>query len=379
MPRIVLSAYDVARSADVAGHLWVYVQYVEGLRANGCDVWWLERLPADTPAGSAERLAEALAPFGLADRLLLYTGATDDRRWVNGAAERADDVIAEADLLLNFHYRIDAQLLRAFHRSALVDIDPGLLQLWMSERQLHVEPHDLYFTTGATVGTPDARFAGGGLPWLHIQPPVSLDQWPTANGNGGGPFTTVSSWWADEWVRDRDGFYENNKRVSFLAFRDVAAESEQPLELALNSGPKDQPDLDLLTNSGWSVRHVHHVAGTPDAYRSYIRSSRGEFSCAKPSCMRLNNGWVSDRTLCYLASGRPAVVQHTGPNLALDGGEGLLRFSTPAEAVAALQAVAVDYARHRRAARALAEEHFDARKVTSRLLELALSDARVAR
>src|SRR3954452_19864807 len=369
MPTVVLSAYDVADSTGVAGHLWVYVQYVAGLRANGCDVWWLEQVPAGGADGAAERLARTLAPFGLADRLLLYS----ESRWLNGSGERAEDVIPSADLLLNFHYGIDARLLRRFRRTALVDIDPGLLQLWISLRQLHVEPHDIYLTTGATVGTPHARFPDCGLPWRPIQPPVSVDQWPTANGNGAGAFTTVSSWWGDEWVKESDGHYENNKRVSFLAFRDVATHTDETLELALNTGPKDQPDIDLLTQSGWSVRHVQDVAGTPAAYRTYIRSSRGEFSCSKPSCMRLNNGWVSDRTLCYLASGRPAVVQHTGPNPVLDGGQGVLRFSTPDEAVAALAAIAADYDGHRRAARRLAEDHFDARRVGSRILEVALS------
>jgi hypothetical protein len=281
-------------------------------------------------------------------------------------------VVAGADLLLNFHYRIDPDVLARFRRTALVDIDPGLLQLWMSEGQLAVAPHDVYFTTGETVGTDDARFPDCGLPWRHIRPPVSLEHWPAANGNGDGAFTTVSSWWGDEWVVDRHGYYENNKRVSFLGFREVAERTDEQLELAINTGPKDRPDLDLLRASGWRLRHSLEVAGTPEDYRAYVRSSRGEFSCAKPSCARLQNGWVSDRTLCYLASARPAVVQHTGPNASLDGGEGVLRFSTPDEAVAALDAVGADYDRHRRAARTLAEEHFDARKVTARILEEAL-------
>src|SRR5436305_5604928 len=124
MPTVVLSAYNVAASAEVAGHLWVYVQYVDGLRANGCDIWWLEHVPADGADGAAERLGRTLAPFGLGDRLLLYTGSGGEQQWINGSRERADDVIASADLLLNFHYRLDVRLLRRFRRTALVDIDP---------------------------------------------------------------------------------------------------------------------------------------------------------------------------------------------------------------------------------------------------------------
>ena len=369
MPTVVLSAFEVARFERAPGHLWVYLQYVDGLRQAGCDVWWLERVPADRPV----RLAERLAPFGLADRLLLYREEDGEHRWVDDDRERADDVIARADLLLNLHYGIDARLLARFRRTALVDIDPGLLQIWLSGGQLAAAPHDLYFTTGETVGTPAARFPDCGVGWIHVRPPVSLAAWPTANGDGAGAFTTVSSWWGDEWVVEGGGFYENNKRVSFLEYAALPRLTGEDLELALSLGPGDRDDVAALRGAGWRVRDALDVASTPEAYQAYVRSSRGEFSCAKPSCVRLQNAWVSDRTLCYLASGRPAVVQHTGPNPCLDGGEGILRFSTLDEAAAALAAVGAEYEHHRRAARAIAEEHFDAAKVARRILEHALA------
>src|SRR6185295_808582 len=127
-----------------------------------------------------------------------------------------------------------------------------------------------------------------------------------------------------------------------------------------------------LQRRGWRVRLATEVAGTPEAYQSYIRRSRGEFSCAKPSCLKLQNAWVSDRTLCYLASGKPVVVQHTGPSALLPDGEGMFRFSTPEQAAAALSAVNADYERHSRAARRLAEEIFDAKKILPDLLARAL-------
>ena len=128
-----------------------------------------------------------------------------------------------------------------------------------------------------------------------------------------------------------------------------------------------------MENHGWRIRPSREVAGTPDSYQEYIQSARGEFSCAKPSCMRFQNAWVSDRTVCYLASGKRAVVQNTGPSGYLPNGEGLFRFSTLEEASAALEAVNADYPRHCRAARALAETHFDARKVIARILAVALA------
>jgi glycosyltransferase involved in cell wall biosynthesis len=118
---------------------------------------------------------------------------------------------------------------------------------------------------------------------------------------------------------------------------------------------------------------VEVALGASQAYRDYIRRSRGEFACAKPSCMRFQNAWVSDRTLCYLASGRPVVVQDTGPSRLLPNGEGMFRFNTPEQAAAALESMNADYPRHCRAARELAEAVFDARLIAARILEVAAS------
>jgi hypothetical protein len=186
-------------------------------------------------------------------------------------------------------------------------------------------------------------------------------------------FTTVSSWWGDEWITDGTNVYENNKRVSFLEFADLPCLTSQTLELALYFGRGDTQDLKILGSRGWRVRHSCDVARSPEMYRVYIQRSRGEFSCAKPSCMKFQNAWISDRTLCYLANGKPAVVQHTGPSCFLPEAEGLFRFRTLEEAACALSTIERDYERHSRLARALAEEHFDARKVVGSVLERALA------
>jgi glycosyltransferase involved in cell wall biosynthesis len=127
-----------------------------------------------------------------------------------------------------------------------------------------------------------------------------------------------------------------------------------------------------LESRGWRIRQSRQVAATPELYQSYIQQSRGEFSCAKRSCMKFQNGWVSDRTLCYLASGKPVVVQDTGPSGFLPNGEGMFRFSTAQQAAAAIEAINADYERHCRAARKLAETCFDARHVVGKILTCAL-------
>ena len=129
----------------------------------------------------------------------------------------------------------------------------------------------------------------------------------------------------------------------------------------------------MLEAKGWRVRDSEAVSSTPADYRRYVQGSRGEFSCVKPSCIRFQNAWISDRTLCFLASGKPAVVEHTGPSRFLPDHAGLVRFRSLEEAATGLEQVAGDYERHCQLARALAEEHFSATKVAASVLERALS------
>jgi hypothetical protein len=378
-PTIVLSAFDVLQYPEGGGHLSAFLQYVHGLRAEGCDVWWLEELSAsgdrESDRRTAGRLSARLAAAGLPDRLIVYSGRSEQERcWLAPGAAEAEAVIARAELLLNFHYEIDAELLARFRRTALVDIDPGLLQLWIAGGDLEVAAHDLYFTTGDTVGTAEAKFPSCGLGWMHIRPPVSLEQWSYAREEPADAFTTVSSWSSDEWVPDAaDGeWYPNSKRSSFLEYASLPGLANVALELALSIDASEHDDVALLGRNGWRVRVAAEVIATPAAYRSYVRCSAGEFSCAKPSCIRLQNGWVSDRTVCYLASGRPVVVQDTGPSESLDGGRGVLRFSTLEQAAQALDFVRADYRRQRSAAREVAETYFDARAVAQSILNAAL-------
>src|SRR5437867_3933289 len=391
MPTVVLSAFNVANFPDGGGHFWVYLQYVLGLRQLGCDVYWLEGFRTN---GRTEREAAALATFrarteayGLGGKLALYlTNGKKDvspelpTEYLVMSRDEVEAVYERADLLLNFHYAISPGLLARFRRTALVDIDPGLLQFWISRGQLSVPSHDLYLTTGETVGTPAARFPDCGLEWIYIRPPVCLERWPRVFDPTAEVFNTVSNWSAKNWIVDGAEVYENTKRAAFLEFADLPGRTDQPLELALclrtEADAEDQRDLE---RRGWRVRHARDVVSTPEQYHRYIEGSRGEFSCAKRSCMRFQNAWVSDRTLCYLASGKPVVVQDTGPSSFLPNGEGMFRFSTLQQAADAFEAINADYEHHCHAARKLAEDYFDARKVAQKILHHALNEARAER
>ncbi len=358
--------------------MWVYLNWALGLRELDCKVVWLEGMNAWTVDEQLRYLGDLktrLDPYGLADQVSLFS---DDGHPVPREVSRncleLDDVLAETDLLLNLSYGTPESVVGRARRSALIDIDPGLLQTWVSQGDFPIPRHDTFFTTGETVGTPEARFSDLGIQWQYTPPCVSLLWWQPVRTEPPASFTTVSHWASNDWLtNDAGDLVSNEKRAGFLAFLDLPRQTTQTLELALQMRKeKDDVDRALLIEHGWRVKQAWTVAATPWQYQKYIQTSLGEFSCVKPSCVRLQNAWISDRTLCYLASGKPSIVQHTGPSRFLPDNAGLCRFRDLAEAARCLETVSTNYEQHCRLARAIAEEHFDAKKVAGHLLERAL-------
>src|SRR6266705_7190207 len=323
---VCLAPANTVAYPNGGGHLWVYLQWALALKALGCRVIWLEGIDVDdsdtSPAGRRRRrgghavdcvatLKTRLEPYGLADTLAFYA--------MNGAAVPEDvaqgslnlDAAAGADLLLNLWHSAPAPVVQRFRRSAFVDTDPGLLQIWMTTGAVDLAPHDIYFTIGETVGQPGAPFPDGGRAWLYTPPPIFLPEWPALPPSGPGRYTTVAHWGGGTFEFNGTTF-SNAKRASFLAYQDLPTRTPVPLELAVCLAEFHEEYRRMLEPKGWRLREAWDVTATPDAYRTYVQRSRGEFSCAKPAYVSLDTAWVSDRTLCYLASGKPAVVQHTG-------------------------------------------------------------------
>ena len=382
-PTVVVAAYNTAGFPEGGGHFWVYLQYVLGLRQLGCDVYWLE---AFRTKGRLQQEAAALATFrervqqfGLSGKSIVYVTkekkpSTAPTEYLDWDRDEVESVFARADLLLNFHYAMHPDLLARFRRTALVDIDPGLLQFWITRGQISVARHDVYFTIGENVGKPGGPIPDTGHDWIPIRPPVSLEHWKYRFDPNCEAFTTVSNWDSSDWLLDGGVRFENTKRIAFLEYADLPRMTRQPLELALFlKRERDMKEWKEMEERGWRIRLSRDVAATPEMYQEYIAQSRGEFSCAKPSYRLFQNAWVSDRTACYLASGKPVVVQDTGQSELLPDGEGMFRFSTPAEAASAFDLINADYERHCRAARSLAETQFDAKRVVARILNHALN------
>jgi hypothetical protein len=354
-----------------------FVNWALGLKAIGCEVVWLEQIDLNMPSEQLSvaicGLKQQLSPYGLGDSVAICSpnGEPLPPAAFNGCMDVGE--VADADLLLNLGGKIGPQTVARFRRSALVDIDPGLMQIWISESKQPIAPHDIYFTIGETVGTPDARFPDCGVEWHFTPTAVYLPEWFPSYADKTSPYTTVTSWWG--WWEEFEGeSFNNEKRTTFLDYLELPSRTPAKLELALALWEhRDNEDVHLLEANGWSVKHAFDVGGTLDEYRQYSKQSRGESSCAKPSYMRLENAWISDRSLCYMAMGKPAIVQHTGPSRILPDAEGLFRFRNMEEAISAMEKAQADYEHHGRQARAFVEEHFDTTKVATHVLERALA------
>jgi len=371
MGRSVWIAADTLGYRGGAGHLWAYLNWALGLQRIGCDVVWMEPCRDGRDEAALQALAELLDDFGLG-RICLFSadgGSPASGQRPTVAVEEAES----ADLLLNLAYDVPERLLARFARSALLDIDPGMTQTWVAAGDLRLAPHDVYLTTGEGVAAGTAPVPDCGVRWLYAQPCVAVDVWTAAPPPPGGAYTTVTHWWGDSFVMPDGQVIDNGKRAGFLTYLTLPRSAGVKLDLAVAADDLED-DAQLLREHGWSFTDPLAAAGTPERYRAYIGGSRGEFSCAKPAYVALSTGWISDRTVCYLASGRPAVVQDTGPCGLLDEaeGQGVFRFSDPDGAAAALAAVEQDHPRQCALARSVAEECFDARRSAARVLELCL-------
>jgi hypothetical protein len=374
----------------VAGVAWQVLHYLEGFRRLGHDVVYVEDTgtwPYDPEADAfsddatraVRRLERLMTQAGFAERWAYVDVAREDA--VSGMThERMAAAIAEADVLVNLS---GATVLKEAHLDVPVRIyletDPVTPQLEIAAgRQWTIDflaAHTHHFSFGERLGAPGCDVPVERFTYIPTRQPVVLDWWPQppefpAPHPGPLRFTTVSNW--DQTQKDIEfggELYTWNKSAEFLKLLDVPRRAGVTIELAL--ALDDAETIELLERHGFGVLQAGSLSRDPDAYRAFITASGAEFTAAKDQNVRLRSGWFSDRTASYLATGRPAVVQDTGFEVALPVGEGLLAFRTVDEAVDGVQQVAADYERHSRAAHAIAQEHFRAETVLGALLERA--------
>jgi len=389
----------VAQHPRLGGVAWDYLQYLLGFASLGHDVYYLEdsgqwpyRLGARSagrsrvardPAANVAHLAKLMERFGLAERWAYRFPVTSTWFGLSQTARR--EITATADLLIDVSGALERpEQHRGRGRAVYIDTDPVFTQLKLAagarEFAARVAAHDLHFSFGE-------RVQGLAIPtpyrWRPTRQPVVLSEWQPGN-RARKAFTTVLSWTSYAPLRFRGESY-GQKDVEFRRFLSLPARAA-PISLEVAIGGTRHADWEgdaaappppeILRGAGFKVVDAYHVCADLDRYRSYVESSRGEWSIQKNGYVRGQPGWFSGRSACYLAAARPVVVQDTGLAGVLPTGDGLLTFGSVDEAEAGLREVDAHYERHAAAARALAAAYFDAELVLPTLLEEALaSDA----
>ena len=356
------------------GVTWCSLMYMLGLRALGHEVLYIEDTGecvydperneiATDPSYGTRYIHQALEPFGLGDR---WSFVNYDGSYHGLSKDAVRAYCADADLFVNlsggsWFWRDEYA---SIPRRVFVDTDPVFTQLAIAKGEpWYVEffqRFDRLFTFGANIGTPACDVPTSGLTWRATWQPVVTELWHTDAPPVRDRFTTVMTWKTESFT-DVDG----NKDREFLALLDLPARTRSRFQIAVN-GP-----MELLAAHGWAPIEAMGVSRTLWDYRDFIQDSKAEFGVAKHAYVSRRSGWFSDRTACYLAAGRPALVQDTGWSAHVPTGMGLVAFSTPDEALEGLERVERDYATHSLRAREVALEHFDASRVLPRFLEAA--------
>jgi hypothetical protein len=370
MPETIIVAGSLAQRPRHGGHTWVFLQYLLGFARLGYDVHFIDRLAAGVCVDDSVRfLRGVMERVGLADRWTLLHGE-------GGEAAGAPRAVAlertrRATMMLNvMGFLDDEELMAAARLRVFLDIDPGFGQMWHAlDLARPFEGHDRHVTVGGQVGRPGCAVPACGLDWVTTLPPVELSEWPAAGSPAHERFTSIVSWRGPFGPIEYGGRTYGLRVHEFRRFLDLPQRTGAAFELALDIDDADERDRASLVEHGWRLADPIAAAGDPWRYRRYVQGSAAELMIAKNLYVDTRSGWFSDRTACYLASGRPALVQDTGLGDLLPVGEGLLAFSTPEEAVDGVAQIQADPERHRRAARALAEEHLAAARVLPRLLE----------
>ena len=356
------------------GVTWCSLMYLLGLRALGHDVLYIEdtgeciydpeqnSLSVD-PTYGTRYIHAALAPFGLGDR---WSFVNYDGVYYGVSADAVRAYCADADLFINLSggswFWRDEYV--KIPKRVFIDSDPVFTQLAIAKGVAwyvdFFRGFDHLFTFGANIGTPHSDVPTGGFTWHKTWQPVVTGLWHTDAPPVLDRFTTVMTWKTESFT-DVDG----NKDREFRRFLHLPQHTRHRIELAIN-GPQ-RP----LRDHGWTTIDAMSVSRSLWDYREFIQSSKGEFGVAKHAYVAYRSGWFSDRTECYLAAGRPALVQDTGWSAHLPGGTGLLAFTTAEEAVDALDRIDRDYARHARYARDIARDCFDVTRLLPSFLETA--------
>ena len=365
--RIVVAA-RIAATPMQSGNTWAMLQYLLGLRKLGHDVWFIDVV--DRSNASAEAYFRSFtAEYGLGSTAWLVN-AEAPRDTLGLSYSALLDALANSDILLNISGVLrDETLLAKSARRVYLDLDPAFTQLWQHADGIDMGfgAHTDFVTIGVNLGQPDCPVPTLGFSWQTTLQPIVLDHWPVIPPTSTGALTTIGNWRGYGSIT-HEGVMYGQKVHSLRELIALPTLCNERFLMALSIDPAEVKDLALLSTNGWHLIDPVEACGTPDRYQQFIRASKAEFGVAKSGYVASRCGWFSDRSVCYLASGRPVIAHDTGFNRVLPIGEGLFAFRDVDQILSAVSAMNDDYPRHAASARALAEQHFDSDRVLSRLL-----------
>jgi len=377
-PRIVIAG-SLAQKPRQGGHTWQFLNYLLGFKQLGWDVLFVDRIEPEMctdAAGSAAKFEDSvnleyflhiMRVFGLEDQFSLIHNKGEQVIGVP-RSEVIDFTRTAAALINVMGFLHDAEILGAAQRRVFLDTDPGFGQMWCDLGLANLfTGHDNHVTIAENIGKPECAIPTCGLQWITWRQPIVLSEWPAQSG-GGGAFTSIGSWRGPYAPVEHRGTTYGLRAHEFRKFAALPKLTQGNFEIALDIASVETRDIQLLKSNGWALAEPAVIAANPWAYRDYIRRSAAEFMATKGMYVHTRSGWFSERSICYLASGRPVLAQDTGLAKLLPHGEGLLLFSTIGEASDGLAQILGNHAAHSRAARAIAEECFRSDKVLRDLL-----------
>jgi hypothetical protein len=377
---VIIFSGSIGR-CGVGGLAWMNMQYLAGLKSMGHEVYYLEECGQESWVydWEAEKLTteldypaayvrDCLKPLGLSGKWIYRAGSL--ARGMEAAEFR--EICARADLFIihGVPFALWRDEYSEARRRIFIDVDPGFIQMDLAnghvELENTIERCERLFTIAQRIGAADCPIPTNGREWLKTLPPVSLSEWSVAEVVEATRFTSIMQWKGFREV-EYNGIIYGQKDREFPKFIDLPKHTSQPMQIAIMGAPPD----DLLEH-GWEVIPGWIPSRTPWSYREYIQNSRAEFGVAKHGYVLMRGGWFSDRSVCYLASGRPVLVEDTGLSDWLPTGQGVITFSNLLEAISGIEKINADYEQNCMAARRLAEEYFATEKVLAPLLKMAM-------
>jgi hypothetical protein len=368
-----------AKYPQGGGNFSVPIQWMLGLRRLGLDAVWMEVMPSTgDPAEDAARAANFEAQLdghGLAGRYALLVEPKDSKaqdlgrmeaRGMDMAALRAR--LAGPNVLLNLCNSFRPPLTDLFERRVLCDLDPSEIAHWMARIEVGQSFHHEFWTIGLNRHEADCRMPPPKVKWRTFPPLVDTRLYQPFPLPPRARFTTITQWYWSQSI-EVDGEYPDlSKQATFEAFADLPSRvPDAELELAVNLNP-DDPEIERLRRLGWRLAVPHRVASTPSDYRDYLAGSLAEFGFCKRIESLMRSGWVSDRSVAYLATGRPVVAVDTGAAKHFPPDCGIFWVRDAAEAADAVRRVLRDAPALSRKARQAAERFFDSATVLGKLL-----------